>query len=597
MVIGGPGTGKTTVAVETVLARVERDGLDPGAVLVLTATRRAAAALRERITARLGRTVREPVARTPHSYAFGLLRRSLVLRGEPAPRLISGPEQDRILADLLAGHSAGAGFVPQWPQALDENIRALRGFRDELRDLIMRAVERGLSPADLARLGREHARPDWVAACDVYAEYLDVTALSAPGAFDPAGIVEAAAALLADDADLLIAERAQRALVVVDDAQELTTSGARLVAMLGGNGHDLVLLGDPDVATQGFRGARPRLLAEAADRLRSPDGRPARQIVLPTVHRNGPALRAVARRVTGGIASAGLVAHRSAAPAAADERGTGRPVEAAEGRIETLSDGRCEVHLLASAAQEAAFVAQLLRRAHLEQRLPWHRMAVLVRSGAATPRLRRALLAAGVPVAGARHRTAGPGRTRRGAAPPGPALRPRRDPADPRGRDRAAHRADRGRGRDRPAPAAATAQVGRARRRGSPGQRRAPGRDAAPPTAVSSRRRGAAERVAQVLDAGRDAARLPASSAETVLWAIWEATGLGPALAAVAPSAAVPPGPGPTGIWTPWWRCSRRRPRSSTGCPARACRASWTTWRARTCPPTPSPSGHPPRTR
>ena len=41
---------------------------------MLTFSRRAAGELRDRVTARLGRTVREPVARTLHSYAFGVLR-------------------------------------------------------------------------------------------------------------------------------------------------------------------------------------------------------------------------------------------------------------------------------------------------------------------------------------------------------------------------------------------------------------------------------------------------------------------------------------------------------------------------------------------
>ena len=41
---------------------------------MLTFGARAAGELRDRITARLGQTTREPVARTFHSYAFGLLR-------------------------------------------------------------------------------------------------------------------------------------------------------------------------------------------------------------------------------------------------------------------------------------------------------------------------------------------------------------------------------------------------------------------------------------------------------------------------------------------------------------------------------------------
>src|SRR3954454_16433716 len=71
-VLGGPGSGKTTVLVEAVASRVERDGLDPGQGLVLAPTRLAGARLRELVTGRLARTVREPLARTPQSFAFGV---------------------------------------------------------------------------------------------------------------------------------------------------------------------------------------------------------------------------------------------------------------------------------------------------------------------------------------------------------------------------------------------------------------------------------------------------------------------------------------------------------------------------------------------
>jgi len=105
LVLAGPGTGKTTTVVEAVAARID-EGLDPERVLVLTFGRRAAAELRSRITARLGRATKEPLARTFHSYAFGLLRREAALRGEPAPRLLSGPEQDLLLGGDTAVLSA-----------------------------------------------------------------------------------------------------------------------------------------------------------------------------------------------------------------------------------------------------------------------------------------------------------------------------------------------------------------------------------------------------------------------------------------------------------------------------------------------------------
>ncbi|HZG94009.1 MAG TPA: UvrD-helicase domain-containing protein, partial [Mycobacteriales bacterium] len=46
LVLAGPGTGKTTTLVEAVVDRVERRGLSPEQVLVLTFSRKAAAELR-----------------------------------------------------------------------------------------------------------------------------------------------------------------------------------------------------------------------------------------------------------------------------------------------------------------------------------------------------------------------------------------------------------------------------------------------------------------------------------------------------------------------------------------------------------------------
>src|SRR5688500_18371982 len=74
LVLAGPGTGKTTTLVEAVVDRVDTDGIPPERVLVLTFSRKAADELRERITARLDRTVTSPSAYTFHSWCYGLVR-------------------------------------------------------------------------------------------------------------------------------------------------------------------------------------------------------------------------------------------------------------------------------------------------------------------------------------------------------------------------------------------------------------------------------------------------------------------------------------------------------------------------------------------
>ena len=369
-VLGAPGSGLSTVAVEAVARRVEAGEATADACLLLAPTRLAAARLRDAVTARLGGTTTTPLARTHQSLGFGILREAAALAGDPPPRLLSGPEQDVILGELLAGHASGEVTAPGWPADLHLALPT-RTFRGELRDLLMRAVELGLEPASLARLGHEHDRPEWVAAAQVLREYDEVTALSAAGAFDPAWILGAAADRLEDDPEALARLRSRLRLVVVDDAQELTPAALRLLHVVVGQGAvELVLLGDPDAATETFRGADPRLFLSGWPE--------ATALRLGRSHRAGAALRAAATRVVGHVGVTAGVAHRDLAPAP-------RP-------------GAVEAHLLRTAAQEAGYVAGRLRAAHLLEGVPWSRMAVVVRGGSRTATLRRVLRGAGVPV-------------------------------------------------------------------------------------------------------------------------------------------------------------------------------------------------------
>ncbi len=373
-VLGGPGTGKSTVAVEVVVDRVAAGEVDPDHCLLLTSSRLAAAALRERVTARLARTSTEPLARTHQSFGFGILRQAAALRGDPAPRLLSGPEQDVILRDLLEGHRRGDSPGPDWPERVHEALTT-RGFRAELRDLLMRAVEHGLEAVDLAALGRAHGRAEWLAAAQVLAEYDEVTALSAPGAYDPAWILGAAADLLEDDADALDRVRSSIRLVVVDDAQEMTAAAARLLQVVAGPATDVVLLGDPDSAVQTFRGADPRWLATGWTALGE-----GPTVVLPTAYRLPEAVARAAAAVAPKIGALGGGLQRDATPKS--------------------PGGRVDVHLLRAVSQEATMVAAELREAHLRGGMPWSDMAVIVRGQGRTATLRRVLMASGVPVAG-----------------------------------------------------------------------------------------------------------------------------------------------------------------------------------------------------
>jgi superfamily I DNA/RNA helicase/RecB family exonuclease len=382
LVLAGPGTGKTTTIVETVVDRIERRGVDPERLLVLTFSRKAAGELRERITGRMRRTTRTPLALTFHSYAYALLRREAVLTGEEPPRLLTGPEQLLEIRRLLHGELEDG--ARHWPADMRELLKT-RGFAEELRDFLSRAAERGLDGEALVSLGREHGRPDWEAAGLFSYRYQDRFDLDPVPSLDYAELIRAAAGLLTDG-EVRRRERDAYDVVLVDEYQDTDPAQEFLLQQLAGEGRDLIAVGDPDQSIYGFRGADVQGILRFPERFRTRDGQDAPVVALRVCRRSGPALIEASRRVASRL---------PAVPAPATGRGGHRdlvPLEEAE-------PGEVKVLLADSASQEAAVVADTLRRAHLLDGVPWSRMAVLVRSATRqVPLLRRALVAAGVPV-------------------------------------------------------------------------------------------------------------------------------------------------------------------------------------------------------
>jgi len=375
LVLAGPGTGKTTTIVAAVADRIERRGLDPERVLVLTFSRKAAAELRERITARLRRTTREPLAMTFHSYAYALARREFVLAGDEPPRLLSAPEQLLEVRRMLRGEAQDGGA--RWPEALRPAL-ATRGFAEEVRDLLLRAAERGLDGRGLSQLGKLRGRDDWVAAAAFLDRYAARFDLAPVPAYDYAEIVRIAAALLTRE-EIRQRERAAYDVVFVDEYQDSDPAQESLLLALAGDGRELIAVGDPDQSIYEFRGADVRALLDFPERFRTATGQPAPVIPLGTCRRSGTVLLAASRRVARRLPR-GPVGHRDLI--------AGHP-----------APGEIRILIADSSTQEAALVADTLRRARLADGVPWSSMAVLVRSAARqVPLLRRALTAAGIPV-------------------------------------------------------------------------------------------------------------------------------------------------------------------------------------------------------
>jgi superfamily I DNA/RNA helicase/RecB family exonuclease len=214
-----------------------------------------------------------------------------------------------------------------------------------------------------------------VAAGEFLDEYQQVTSLAKPGAYDPSELIRSALNALWADPELLAAERAVRRHLFVDEYQDTDPAQAELLQLLAEGADEVVLVGDPDQSIYAFRGADASAIHAVEERFGR--GGPVPVVALTVSRRSGPELLAASRRVAARL------------PGRAEQR---RLVSAA------TEPGSLQSCLFRSSSEEAAYLAGVLRRAHLDG-LPWSRMAVIVRSTAAVlGALRRALITAGVPV-------------------------------------------------------------------------------------------------------------------------------------------------------------------------------------------------------
>ena len=404
VVLGAPGTGKTSLALR-LLVRAVDEGRD---AVLLTPTRVRASVLRGRAAHLLrargveGGTVR---VRTPAALALSVLTTSLTQRPAPlpAPVLLAGAEEDAALASLIRPED--------WPGLPPETLTS-RAFRSQLRDLLARAGELGVGAQELAALGQDLDVPVWGPASGLLRLW---DAQGRPSArrraqtrrMDTARLQDRAREALGTwEADGVMEPRPVPDLVVVDDYQDCTAATARLLGTLAvpdvlGHAAQVVVLGNPDTAVETFRGGTPSLLSSAQEGA----SLGAARLVLGTVHRGGPALAEAVAAQAARVPVVGATGYRQARAVQETVEETveesveepGGPVIGAS--VTDAAPAGPSVVLASSPAQEATHVARILRGEHIHHATGWDQMAVIVRSTAQAQAVARDLRRRGVPLA------------------------------------------------------------------------------------------------------------------------------------------------------------------------------------------------------
>jgi superfamily I DNA/RNA helicase/RecB family exonuclease len=387
LIAGGPGTGKTSVLIEAALSRIAA-GQDPDSILLITYGRERASELRDAIALRTTVTMHEPLARTFHSLAYSILKMD---SGDNyhEPILLSGPEQENFIGQLLEGDVIDG--YREWPVDLHDgddkkgNPLLTQGFIRELRDLIMRANERGITPEQLAVRGGKVNEKYWAPAAEFWKRYKEISAIREDAAgdskmrIDPSELINVAIAYLEKNEKLRAQLQARFATIMVDEFQESDPAQRKLLDLL--SGPDLVITYDADSAVGRFRGADPDGLKQVVGSYLE---KGATQILLQNSYRSRPEIFEIGQKVTSQFRAPSATRNRictySAKPALDNPFITAR---------------------LNSQSEEAQYIAYQFKRAHLMHGIPYSQMAVILRSaGTQASALRRAFAQVSIPVAG-----------------------------------------------------------------------------------------------------------------------------------------------------------------------------------------------------
>ncbi|MGH2765351.1 MAG: PD-(D/E)XK nuclease family protein [Actinomycetota bacterium] len=331
LVTGPPGSGKTTLLRERAVRLVER-GADPSRVALFVLSRRAAREAHDALIQRLARSLPEVPVFTVHGFAYRVIGRRFGDLGyaEP-PQVLSAPEQYAVVRELLAGERDA-----DWPTF--GRLLGVRGFAQQVADVVLRAQERLLGPEDLEAAAERAGRDEYREVAAFYGRYLDAQ-LSA-GRADFAGLLLQAATLLRRD----LSEEEAYPHVLVDDYQDVTFATEGILESLGRAAETVVVAADPPGHVFAYRGGS-RVPLSRLDRTLPG----LRRVELTEVHRRG-------------IEPAAL--RRLDEPRAPD----GDPPEPG---VEALAFDH--------PGEEADAAAHELLRARVEDGVPWESMAIIVR--------------------------------------------------------------------------------------------------------------------------------------------------------------------------------------------------------------------------
>ena len=270
-IVAGPGTGKTRTLTARIAYLVEQLRVPPASVLAVTFTNAAAREMRERLDRMLGADRSDGIAvGTFHQLGAAVLREFGAAAGISDSFAIAD-EQDRreLLKRSVPGMSAAD---------LRRCLEAISIGKNRLAE----------APAGARSAGAAAERgPDLAGIRDRYH-----AALAAADALDFDDLIFRTVRLLEADPAVLQSLQGRFRWISVDEYQDVNPAQHRLLRLLAAGGANLCVIGDPNQAIYGFRGADHRYFLSFAG-----DFPGARQLRLDRNYRSPQAILDAAAQV------------------------------------------------------------------------------------------------------------------------------------------------------------------------------------------------------------------------------------------------------------------------------------------------------------
>jgi len=244
--VAGAGTGKTAVIAER-YRRLVRRGEDPGRILVLTFTERAASEMIERIRARSGLD-NPPNVGTFHALALAWLRQEFKHSGlNPGFQILRGPDRWIFMRELM-WELADPGLAAD--ERPDDQVAPILRFQERMKQEL---IPLGALSAWAARIVDVDRRRRYEAVAHLLRVHAERTRRRGLLDFDDLLVFALRILQRQEAVRRRFAERYR--WIMVDEYQDTNLAQERLVELISSPLHNVCVVGDDDQSIYRFRGA------------------------------------------------------------------------------------------------------------------------------------------------------------------------------------------------------------------------------------------------------------------------------------------------------------------------------------------------------